>query len=173
MGSLVRLFGSLALVAVLAVACTGRAAKPLPDAVHVTGSETHDGSGGTEVLVGNITQMRGAAITSQQKMSDPRVSGKATGTVNTDMLTTDSGRTTVGKEWGTTRIENKGGAWEGTIAGAIWAGGSESDLTGWLVGSGDYEGYTYYWHLRATDSHGDVDGVIYKGPPPSPEGEGT
>ena len=171
MGSLVRSFGSLALVAVLVVACTGRTPKPLPDAVHVTGSETHDGSGGTEVLVGNITQMRGHHVPAE----DERPAGQREGDRHGQHrhahhgLGQDDRREGVGDD----PDREQGRRLEGTIAGAIWAGGSESDLTGWLVGSGDYEGYTYYWHLRATDSHGDVNGVIYKGPPPSPEGEGT
>ena len=124
-------------------------------AEYVTGTDTHSGTGGTEKKVGDVTQTRGVVITATIEMNDPRVSGTGTGLVNADFYDH------VGPEWGTTRLENAGGAWEGTVTGVAWADGNASDLSGWLVGSGAYEGYTYYWHLRAIGTTGTVDGIIY------------
>lgn len=131
-------------------------------AEYVTGTDSHTGTGGTEKQVGDVTQTRGIVITAHFDMNDPRVSGTGTGLINVDQY----GQ--VGPEWGTTRLEVGGGAWEGTVTGMSWADGQESDLSGWLVGSGAYKGYTYYWHLRATGTTGKVDGIIYPGPPPAP-----
>ncbi len=196
MRSTVRFVALPALVAVLAAAC-GAGATPTPTPVatptvtpvaaatpaptptpvptptpmpstdgegaeYVTGTDTHSGTGGTEKKVGDVTQTRGVVITATIEMNDPRVSGTGTGLVNADFYDH------VGPEWGTTRLENAGGAWEGTVTGVAWADGNASDLSGWLVGSGAYEGYTYYWHLRAIGTTGTVDGIIYPGGPPAP-----
>jgi len=131
-------------------------------AEYVTGTDRHSGTGGTEVQVGDVTQTRNVVITAWFSMNDPRVSGTGTGLVNADIYGT------VGPEWGTTRLENAGGAWEGTVTGAAWADTNASDMSGWLVGSGGYEGYTYYWHIRTTGATGVVEGIIYPGPPPAP-----
>jgi hypothetical protein len=164
MCSIVHSVVSQALVGLVAAGCTSGAASPtsVPAAVHVTGTDSHSGTGGTEVLVGDVTQVRGAVITAKFRMSDPRVSGNGTGLVSADMY----GK--VGTEWGTSRIENAAGAWEGIVTGAIWADQNTSDLSGWLVGSGAYKGYTYYWHLRTTGDTGTVDGIIFRGSPPTP-----
>ena len=143
------------------------AATPVPSTdgqgpEYVTGNDTHSGTGGTEVMVGDVTQVRNAVIAARFAMNDPRASGTGSGLVNLDL------RGGVGPEWGTTRLDNAEGSWTGNVTGAAWANGNASDLSGWLVGSGAYEGYTYYWHLRSTDTTGKVDGIIYPGAPPAP-----
>jgi hypothetical protein len=197
MRSFARPFAALALVGIVASACGGATATatpaltsapaatpdptsapapastpvptptPVPStdgegAEYVAGFEVHSGTGGTEVQVGDVTQTRGVLITGRFTMNDPRVSGTGTGLINIDA------HGVVGPEWGTTRLENAGGAWEGTVAGASWDNGESSDLSGWLVGSGGYEGYTYYWHIRTSGIYGTVEGIIYPGPPPAP-----
>lgn len=189
-----RPLAALALVGIVASACGGATATPTPAPAaptptpapvatpapsptprpttdgrgpeYVTGYDSHSGTGGTEVKVGDVTQVRNVVIAAKLVMNDPRVSGTGTGLVHADK------RGTVGPEWGTTRIENAAGAWAGTVTGALWTdpGASQqtSDLSGWLVGSGAYEGYTYYWHLRALGGMGVVDGIIYPGSPPAP-----
>jgi hypothetical protein len=46
-------------------------------------------------------------------------------------------------------------------------GGNVSQVTAWLVGSGAYEGFTYYLSARGTNPMR-VDGIIFRGSPPAP-----
>jgi hypothetical protein len=113
---------------------------------------------GTSARVGETTQMRGVVATTVDTMNDARVTG--TGTVNGENDSYGS----VGPQWGTYRLENTDGAWEGTWTGALWGDGLASEVAAWLVGTGAYKGYTYYMHARGTN----VDGVIFMGSPPAP-----
>ncbi len=117
----------------------------------------------TSTKVGDVTQLRGGVITALQTMNDRRVTGDATFTFSVDAYTN------VGPEWGTYRLENAGGTWEGPCTGASWDGGNKADGTCWLVGSGSYKGFTYYFHH--TYGLGDdlnVQGIIFPGSPPTP-----
>ena len=76
----------------------------------------------------------------------------------------------VSSEWGTLRLENTAGAWEGSCTGATWDDGSRSVVACWLVGSGGYAGYTYYRIHRSMTGRTatfDVEGVIFPGSPPN------
>ncbi|HEX7951234.1 MAG TPA: hypothetical protein VF494_12855 [Candidatus Limnocylindrales bacterium] len=132
------------------------------------GEEYASGSGsfvivdaGTSSTVGNATQVRGYVATSIDTMSDPRVTG--TGTL---LLTIDE-YGPVGTEWGTYRLENAGGAWEGPVTGAGWGRGEASTVSGWLAGTGSYKGYTYYIRVRSSGLQTELSGVIYPGSPPA------
>ena len=105
---------------------------------HVTGTETIHSNVvvDSKVQVGDVMQWRGVHATSDEAASDPRVSGAGTIDGNIDIYGMN------GVQRGTFRIENDGGAWEGTFRGAIY-GGYLDNGTAWLVGSGDYEGLTY------------------------------
>jgi hypothetical protein len=94
--------------------------------------------------------------------SDARVSG--TSTVKLSGVADARG---VGFEWGTMRLENEGGAWEGPFRGGVWAGTNASDNTAWLIGSDAYEGLTFYQHTRSGGLGADVVGVILPAPPPA------
>lgn len=132
------------------------------------GEEYASGSGafvivdpGSSSTVGNATQLRGYVATSRDAMNDPRVTG--TGTLK---LSIDE-HGPVGTEWGTYRLENAAGAWEGPVAGAGWDGGEVSTVSGWLAGTGSYEGYTYYIRVRSSGLQTELSGVIYPGSPPA------
>jgi len=116
---------------------------------------------GTSVGVDGVTQMRGVVATSVDTMNDPRVTG--TGVIHGDNDSYGS----VGPQWGTYRLENAEGAWEGRWTGALWGHGLVSDVTAWLVGSGAYEGYTYYFHAHGGEPV-KVEGIIFPGSPPAP-----
>jgi hypothetical protein len=74
---------------------------------------------------------------------------------------------------GTTRTENDGGTWEGPFTGMEYQPPGEGDYymnAGWIIGDGDYEGYTFYWEIDAEQHGGAIrtlHGVIYKGEPPA------
>ena len=135
----------------------------------VTGSSDVTGTGtfsivspGTTTEVANGTQIRGFEATGTVVMDDPRVTG--TGTLRLSLDT--HGR--VGTEWGTYRLETADGAWEGTLAGGSWNDGDASDVAGYLVGSGDYEGYSLYVDVRSSGFAMELEGIIFPGPPPGP-----
>jgi hypothetical protein len=124
-----------------------------------TGSIPVEVEAGTETQVGDVLQTRGLVFTDEMAMSDPRVSGAGTGTWNQDAYAGD-----VGISWGTYRLENKAGAWEGTFTSAD---GPVAASSGFLVGEGGYEGLTYYWHQDIGDEISVV-GIIFPGDPPTP-----
>jgi hypothetical protein len=191
---LLRSCSALALVAILAVGCAGTgasspaptatptiAATPVPtDAPTARPTATPipmtDGKGpeyvigtssltvtkeGTETVVGDVTRFRGQEMTDTGSMNDPRLAGTNQITLNADFYGP------VASEWGTSRLENADGAWEGTWAGASWNGGNATSVSGWLVGSGAYAGYTYYFHVHGPSMPFQVEGIIFPGSPPT------
>jgi hypothetical protein len=137
---------------------------------HVSGTEVVSVQtyGASVRAVDGVTQMRGVVATSVDTMNDPRVTG--TGVIhgeNDSYQGENDSDGSVGPQWGTYRLENAEGAWEGTWTGALWGSGMVSDVTAWLVGSGAYEGYTYYFHARGTNPM-EVEGIIFPGSPPAP-----
>jgi hypothetical protein len=132
---------------------------------YVTGTMTYSRTGGTETLVGDVRQYRDSGMTAYSTMSDPRVSGQQPGRLDYDLYGD------AGPEWGTFHLEKAGGAWAGTHSGALWdqdRAANRSDLAFWSVGSGAYEGWTYYEHLQGTGASGVAEGIIFPGPPPTP-----
>ena len=118
----------------------------------------------SETRVGDVTRLQNGGITTTALMSDPRVSGTGTWRVNADSYST------TGPRWGKYRLENGGGAWDGTCSGSagIGSSGDGAAWSCWLTGSGAYNGYSYY--LSATSSGSgtiDVRGVIVPAPPPA------
>ena len=47
--------------------------------------------------------------------------------------------------------------------------GMPASLIGWLVGSGAYEGFTYYMHVRSLGFGTDIEGIIVPGSSPGPQ----
>lgn len=131
---------------------------------YVSGTETTSRTTDySQTLVGDVTQLRGIAVTVISTMSDPRVSGTGTFSFGADLYST-----AVGPAWGTYHLENAGGAWDGTCRGAGWKGGDNGARACWLAGSGAYEGYTYY--LQVTSYYpdpGTVSGTIFRGSAPA------
>jgi hypothetical protein len=138
------------------------ASPALPSATRVTGTElVSDIVSGPTTTVDGIRQMRGLTATATDTMDDPRVSGTGAIVGNWD------GYGDVGTQWGTYRLENADGAWEGTWRGVIWNRGGVTEHTMWLTGSGAYEGLTYYAHVNGSGVI-DVEGVIFPGEAPAP-----
>ena len=130
---------------------------------YVTGTMTFSPlQDGTTTKVGNVTQLRGAVFTGAWTMNDPRVNATGTARLSVDEYTN------VYPEWGTMRLENANGAWEGTVTGASWNGGYTANDSGWLVGSGAYAGYTYYVHFWGSGYNYLAEGIIFLGSPPAP-----
>ena len=119
---------------------------------------------GTEALY----SARDGVSVHTNEWTDPRVSGTWTIAFNVDQ----DPATGHGIQWGTARIENDGGTWEGPFTGMEYKPGETDYLmnAGWMTGDGDYAGYTFYWEVDA-EQHGSADprtwhGVIYRGDPP-------
>ena len=141
---------SLGLVAILAFAlvagCDKKAEEPAsgPAAgktlvvAEITADDVGDYVSTTKV--GDITQNRGQKITFTQDASDDRLDAAGEMTVNNDQR--DDGSST---GWGTFKITNDGGTWEGD-----WSGAGEAKMNGnvyilsKLTGSGDYQGLIAY-----------------------------
>lgn len=138
------------------------ASPSLPSAVHVTGTMVVDDIiMGATALVDGVLQMRGLTATTIDTMDDPRVSGTGAITGNFDSYGD------VMTQWGTYRLENADGAWEGNWRGVLWNRGDVTEHTMWLTGSGAYEGLTYYAHVNGSGVI-DIEGLIFPGIAPAP-----
>ena len=94
-------------------------------AVYVAGTEAVSvTTPGTQTQAGDVTRLRGRIVASVDTMDDPRVTGTGTMSASFDMYGT------VGPQWGTYRLENAGGAWEGKWTGALWKGGQRHQPCG-------------------------------------------
>jgi len=139
------------------------------DPAHVTGFATGGaGSEGTTREEGGLTITEGVVLDGiSVTLFDPRVSGLATMGLNE--IKTPGG---LAYQWGTLRIENAEGDWEGSWRGAGWGNPpsetGETDGSGWLTGSGAYEGLTLYLHFQGhAIQPADLLGVILPVPPPT------
>jgi hypothetical protein len=139
---------------------TAEASQALPSSARVRGTEVVSGIvSGPITTEDGVRQMRGLTATSIDTMDDPRVSGTGAIVGNYDAYGD------VGTQWGTYRLENADGAWEGTWRGAIWSRGGGTEHTWWLTGSGAYEGLTYYAYVNSSLR---VEGIIFPGEAPTP-----
>jgi hypothetical protein len=132
------------------------------DPAYVTGTGTLSQTNpGTTTPDGDCTRTDGVVVESTGTNDDPRAAGAARVTIS---VIACGG---VGFQWGRMVQTTADGAWEGTCTGAMWADGSESSLSCWLVGSGAYNGLTYNMHSRNVDLSVVVDGVILPAAPPT------
>jgi hypothetical protein len=166
--------GSLALVAgqlgpssdpMLAPGAEAPSPSPSSDpAVRVEG-ETTVGliNPGTWDRSGPVGHLQGLELSTSDVMSDPRVNG----TGRAFIAAHDYGD--IGPEWGTFRLENDEGAWEGPMSGFNM--GTDTHMVAWLEGEGAYDGYTYYYETVVSNVGmvGPVEGIIYRGDPPPAE----
>jgi len=101
---------------------------------------------------------------------DPRVSGSRSSTWNLDLW----GRLGTSHQlvqWGTQRLENAGGAWEGRATGVAAFPSSPGDIiVNWYRGTGDYAGLAYFELWTGFDPWV-IQGQIFPGDPPPPYGE--
>lgn len=118
---------------------------------------------------GNV-HVRGWTVLYNDVMSDPRVSGTDTMVINFNMQSAPPPVIFTGPMWGTMRVENEGGYWEGT-----WTGVRDEQGFAYaraiLHGHGDYEGLKA--HIEATRLSPDYinDPFIFTGTIIDPQGE--
>jgi hypothetical protein len=145
------------------------AARAFGPATVVSGIESCSLQYGTTTIVGETEQMRGATLTCTETANDPRVSGTTLYTWNYDLWY--DGRDFAHVQWGTGRIENAGGAWEGTLSGVYSSETHEDALTFWFTGTGGYEGLSYFMRFACGATPGltvPTEGMIFPGEPPTP-----
>jgi hypothetical protein len=122
---------------------------------------------GSVLETDTLYSSRDGTLVGVQEWTDPRMSGEATTTFHVD-VDLDTGQ---GLMWGTVRLENDGGTWEGPFNGMVYEPPGEDGLymnAGWMTGDGDYAGYTFYWEEHGEQNGGPIStlhGVIYKGEP--------
>lgn len=137
---------------------------PPQGAVFVTGSSTHHTSVYGSPSAGAGFERSSGRYGATESMSDPRVSGDSEWSWTLD--TYSPGQNGV---WSArARISNGDGAWTGTVSGMRYlteAGAHATRITGYLIGEGDYEGWTYFIH-RSDAGTTSVEGLIFPGQPP-------
>lgn len=149
-------------------------------AVHVTGWEVCFAGPGPIIKEpdGIASHERGGGVGCTDTANDPRVSGNVSGSFDSDAWGEDWSLGVI-VEWGTIRLENSGGAWEGTWSG-VYTAETGDMITNWYTGTGAYAGLSYYQFVHAppgTVASGiQYDGVIFPGglpPRPLPSGLGS
>jgi hypothetical protein len=160
---------------------TGSAELAVQDGSYFTGELIWEGAPPTvmgeelETVVDGVSQYRGTLAEGDAiEVSDPRVSGPLTVTLNADVHQIGDSELIMFRTLGW-RIENDGGAWSGQGTALVHGGDTVDDSTEIstvvLTGEGDYEGHTLY---LIVDSGGDgpfpVEGAVFVGEaPPFPE----
>lgn len=157
-----------------AAAPTGPASAPsfFTGEVANTMGWTSIGESATERREDEIVDTSGVGYTFPWSTSDPRVSGTATVVVNeTDYRFAPDALAPTGDagviRTGSLRISNEEGSWDGPITILQLASPSWEHGSGWLTGSGAYDGLSVYFVLENNETiHGHV---TAEGPPPEPE----
>ena len=102
---------------------------------------------------------------------DPRVSGLRASTWNFDLWGNANAGTWALLQWGTPRLENDGGTWEGLAAGVGSEPGRGDIIVNWYTGTGGYAGLSYF-ELWTGNGPWKVQGQVFPGDPPPPYAEG-
>lgn len=159
---IVALGGSLALVAGPLEPDADGPGAPAIEAPGLEAASTFSGNtyvaiieSGEEVTIDGVDHLLGQVgqSTSLLEVDDPRLAGKQTFTQSA----ADYGG--FGPTWGQMRIEDDDGAWVGELSG-VWHAGS-SDLSGWLVGEGAYQGLLQYIDFETSGVTVEFHGAIY------------
>jgi hypothetical protein len=130
-------------------------------AAWVTGTQTCTTlDQGTSATVDGVSQVRAQTQSCTHTMTDPRVSGEVTVTLNTDHRG-PAGMTF----WGTEEIVGTDGTWRGSFSGVVDPQGVVGGF-GIYEGTGAYAGWTYINHAYGDGSAPTLDGTIFQGPPP-------
>lgn len=143
---------------------------PVNELTFVTGSEDcGERVPPMQMAADGSWEAQDSVATCQNVMSDPRVSGAWTNTMNARCF---------GKDlcllWGTAILEGPAGGWECSWSGSNYPVGTKQ-FGYWPIlvsavcpGTGDYEGLTYVFQHASIDFAGgsSFNGVIYEGPPP-------
>jgi hypothetical protein len=159
----------------LGVAAQGAADPMAPSFFTATPNDWVQDPGVTERREDGAVVGTGEGFTVSLDANDPRISGTATMVMNeTDYRegartlapTGDAGsiRTLL------VRIVNEDGSWEGPLQFLVLDDPEFSDASGWLTGSGAYEGLSAYIAWPEILSGGGFHGhITAEGPPPTPE----
>jgi hypothetical protein len=111
--------------------------------------------------------VRDLAIECVDRTDDPRVTGTATGNWSMDVW--GSLNRGAGVQWGTIRLVNDGGAWEGKLSGIAAVPEPGDTILIWYTGTGGYAGLSYFQLLTGHDPWR-IQGQIFPGVPPIPMG---
>ena len=122
--------------------------------VPVVGTSTfvREDADSTQTQAGDVLEARDLVWVYESVMSDKRVSGTSTVTINYDMYPTE-----IADMWGTTVIANDGGTWEGEWVGSIHSDGTHTTYET-LTGTGDYEGLRYSYFTVFAEPGGEFVG---------------
>jgi hypothetical protein len=112
-----------------------------------------------------LTQYREGRLTCTASVNDPRVSGTEQGTWNRNWWGTP-GVPGAGVQWGTIRLENAGGTWEGKATGVSSTDRGDA-IAVWYTGTGGYAGLSYF-ELITGKGPWTIRGQIQPGDPPTP-----
>jgi hypothetical protein len=99
------------------------------------------------------------------RTDDPRVTGTEIAPWNQDLWGTFNKGAAV--QWGTSRLENAEGAWEGTGSG-VWSSDRGDIIAFWYKGTGAYEGLSYFELWTGRYEPWTIQGQIFPGDPPTP-----
>jgi hypothetical protein len=113
-----------------------------------------------------VSQYRGAAWRQSATMTDPRLEGTHYQSWESDTYLPAGADTQPAVSWGTQRIENEDGAWQGSWVEFSADGSGASLWTAVLDGEGGYEGLTAIWEatMLADGTCGaDVEGMVFAG----------
>ena len=105
--------------------------------------------------------LRDLSVECIEENNDPRVSGTHTATWSMDVW-----EGAAGVQWGTARLENAGGAWEGPLSGVYSAERGDTIMI-WYTGTGGYHGLAYF-ELWTGQEPWQIQGQIFPGEPPTP-----
>jgi hypothetical protein len=135
----------------------------------VTGtSDCTVGTGTVTIDATGVEHHRGAPVNCTDTANDPRVSGTFTAAWNVDWWPTSPGASTgANVQWGTARLENAGGAWEGRGTGTYSTDRGDV-LVFWWKGTGGYAGLTYFEVAEGFKTPWATRGQIFPGEPPAP-----
>ena len=105
--------------------------------------------------------LRDLSVECIEETNDARVSGTHTATWNMDAW-----KGAAGVQWGTARLENAGGVWEGPLSGVYSAERGDTIMI-WYTGTGGYHGLAYF-ELWTGQEPWQIQGQIFPGDPPTP-----
>ena len=119
------------------------------------------GSGTTDAA--GMTHYRGGTFKCTMTTDDPRVDGTETASWNMDLWGTAEDGALV--QWGSARLENEGGAWEGTGSG-VYSSDRGDIIAFWYKGTGGYAGLGYF-ELWTGKEPWNIRGEIFPSDPPN------
>ena len=99
--------------------------------------------------------------------NDPRVSGFRSSNWNIDLWGNLNAARIALVQWGTARLQNDGGAWEGRATGVAYWCCLGDIIANWYTGTGDYAGLSYF-ELWTGGDPWTIQGQVFPGDPPPP-----